>query len=76
MAYYIKGKGWFEASGLRIGSQRQMDIARARCMGFEEDRRSFTRLVIESRVAQNVLTAAFNSGLALKAKTLEASITG
>lgn len=62
MAYYIKRKGWFESSGIKMGSARQVALNLARTYGFENDRKSFTRLVIESRVAMPLLTEQFNKG--------------
>lgn len=63
---YIKGKGWFESSGKYIGSARTVALRLARTYGFNGDRKSFTRLVIESRVAMPLLTAEFRKGEELK----------
>lgn len=52
-------KGYFDAAGFRIGSQRKMDLIRARIMGAECDVTSFTRLRVESRVSLANLQAAF-----------------
>lgn len=62
MAYYVKGKGWFESSGLPMGSQRSIDIARARAFGRQNDSAGLTRLVIESKVSRSKLSEAFISG--------------
>lgn len=62
MSYYIKGKGYFEASGVKIGSKRHVDLMRANTLGKQDDRAAFTRLVIESRVSRQALTEAFLRG--------------
>ena len=60
--HYIKGQGYFESSGAKVGSKRKMDIARARAYGAESDLAAFTRLCIESRVAVPVLVESYRSG--------------
>lgn len=64
MAFYIRGKGWFESGGSKIGSRRKVDLMRALAMGRENDVAGFTRLVIESRVCRAKLGAQFKAGRA------------
>lgn len=74
--HYIKGKGYFESSGAKAGSKRQMDIARARAYGAEGDLASFTQLRIESRVAASVLVESYRSGQrAIQATTVPSADT-
>lgn len=62
--HYIKGKGYFDQSGAKVGSKRQIDIALARSYGFHGDNTRFTTLIIESRVNRAILNAAFREGAA------------
>lgn len=66
MSYYVKDKGWFESSGAYMGSKRTMALAVARRCGFENDTKTFTRLLIEARVRRELLNAAWAAGAALR----------
>lgn len=60
--HYEKGKGYFEASGAKVCSKREMDLRLARFYGATNDLSAFTRLRIESRASAQSLNAAFAAG--------------
>lgn len=64
MAHYIKGKGWFESGGQKIGSARTVALHQARVLGFLNDKAGFTRLSIEARVSRHLLLEAWRKGRA------------
>lgn len=68
--YLIPGKGWFENSGKKVGSQRKIALWRAFIMGAQHDNESFTLLVIESRVSRAILVEQFRKGANSKFATI------
>ena len=60
--YYIKGKGYFENSGKPAMSKRKFDLQLAKVYGSQGDNESFTRLIIESRVAHTLLVQQYRLG--------------
>lgn len=47
-------------------TKREVAISRARVAGYENDTRTFTRLLVESRVRRELLNAAWQEGAALQ----------
>jgi hypothetical protein len=70
---YIQGKGYFDTSGRKVASKRQMDLRLARAYGAAGDSDSFTRLYCESKVSTSLLNAEYRHGAAMaRAKAMEA----
>jgi len=59
---HIKGKGIIDSTGRKVMSKRQMDLTLARTYGAKGDSASFTRLLIESRIAVAILSAEYRKG--------------
>jgi len=70
--HYIQGKGYFEASGAKVCSKRQMALNLARLAGYENDSATFTRLVIENRVSRQAMNDAFRLGRSIREKEVAA----
>lgn len=51
-------------------TKREIAIAKARIAGFENDRRTFTRLLVESRVRRALLNEAWHQGRAQRARSI------